>query len=86
MEAHLGGRVLQGARLEVASPHPVLDGAKDLLDYASAYTHGTGHAVETGLHGLDHRFVFSPLDAALEAVCPIVVRIGTYADVGNNND
>lgn len=67
MEPHFGCHVVQGASLEVASSHPVLDGTKDVLDRVSADAHRARHAIEAGLHRLDHLPIFPPLDAALDA-------------------
>jgi hypothetical protein len=67
MKAHLGCHVLQRAGLEVASTHPVLDGAKDMLDRAPSHAHRARHAVEPGLHRLDDLLMLPALDAALDA-------------------
>jgi len=63
MEAHFGAHLFQGPRLEVASPHPVLDRAEDVFDRSSSDTHGIWQAIKPGLHGLDHVLMLPTFDA-----------------------
>ena len=65
-DPHLGSDVIQGTRLEVASFHPVFDGAEDLLDRSPPGSHCAGHVVKAALHGLDELFVLPSLDAPFD--------------------
>jgi hypothetical protein len=49
LEAHLGSNVLQCASFEVTGPHPVVDGANDVLDRAAPGPHGARHPAKTAL-------------------------------------
>jgi hypothetical protein len=78
MKVHFGSDVGQPPGPEVVPPHPVLDGAKDVLDDAAPDPHGIGHRVQALLHGLDHRLVFPAGDTALLARgAPGLDRAGT---------
>ena len=63
VEAGFGGHVLQPSRLEVASAHPVLQRAEDVLDRSPADAHGTRPAIEAGLApwGYGFRTIARPL-------------------------
>ena len=63
MEAHLGSNIGQPSGPEVVSPHPALDRTERMLDEAAPGPHGVGHAVEPGLHPVEHVLILPAPDA-----------------------
>ena len=62
VEAHLGSDLVEGPGQEVGGAHPRLEGAERVFDGLSSHAHGVGHAVEPGLHPVEHVLILPALD------------------------
>jgi hypothetical protein len=62
VETHLGSNFFEGPGQEVGASHPGLEGPERMLDGLSSDAHGVGHALEPGLHLVEHAFVLPALD------------------------
>ena len=62
MEAHLGSHLVEGPGQEMGGAHPGFEGAERVFDGLSPHPHGLGHAVEPGLHPVEHVLILPALD------------------------
>src|SRR5215471_1264477 len=62
VKAHLGSDLVQGPGQEVGGAHPSLEGSERVFDGLSSHAHGVGHAVEPGLHVVEHILILPALD------------------------
>jgi len=61
LKAHLGFDLFQGPGQEVSASHPCLERSEGVLNGLSADGHGLWHAVDPGLHPVEHGFVLPAL-------------------------
>ena len=62
VEAHLGSHLVEGPGQEMGGAHPGFEGAERVFDGLSPHPHGLGHAVEPGLHPVEHVLILPALD------------------------
>ena len=65
MQTHFSFDLFKGLGQEMGAAHPRLEGSERMFNGLSADDHGLWHAVEPGLHPVEHRFVlpaFLPFD------------------------
>src|SRR3981081_2024444 len=62
VEAHLGSDLVERPGQEVRGAHPGLECSERVFDGLSSHAHGLGHAVEPGLHPVEHVLILPALD------------------------
>ena len=62
VKAHFGSDLVEGPGQEVGGAHPRFEGPERVLDGLSSHAHGLGHAVEPGLHPVEHVLILPALD------------------------
>ncbi len=71
LQTHFRFDLLKGLGQEIGAAHPRLEGSERMLNGLSTNDHGLRHAVEPGLHPVEHRFVlpaFPPFDLVSRAL------------------